>query len=176
MISKICLENFKRFRHLTLEAANLTVLTGANGAGKTSVLHALLLARQIARHPGREHVELNGVDTLELGGPGDVIHRDASDDVARVEVVDPEGKRSPWAFRATRAIETQTLNATVVHRPRDYSGALAGPAPKFCYLCAERLGPRDVLGASAANEAEMDVGSRGEFVAQVSGVIRSHAS
>ena len=35
------------------------------------------------------------------------------------------------------------------------------------YLCAERLGPRDVLSASAADAAELDVGSRGEFVAQV---------
>ena len=51
--------------------------------------------------------------------------------------------------------------------PDEYSGALAGPAPRFCYLCAERLGPRDVLKASAADVAELDVGSRGEFVAQV---------
>lgn len=167
MIAKIRLENFKRFRNLTLRAADLTVLTGANGAGKTSVLHALLLARQIARHPGREHVELNGVDTLELGGPGDVIHREASDDVARVEVFGPEGECSRWAFRAASAIETQALNATVIERPHDYTGALAEPAPRFCYLCAERMGPRDVLSASAANREELDVGSRGEFVAQV---------
>ena len=167
MIAEIRLENFKRFRDLSLKAGNLTVLTGANGAGKTSVLHSLLLARQMTKHPSRRHVELNGVDTLELGGPEDVIHREASDDVAAVEIVDTEGKRGRWSFRATGTIGMQPLNATVVERPQDYSGALAGPAPQFCYLCAERLGPRDVLGASAANELELDVGSRGEFVAQV---------
>lgn len=167
MITEIRLENFKRFRDLSLKAGNLTVLTGANGAGKTSVLHSLLLARQMTRHPSRRHVELNGVDTLELGGPEEVIHREASDDMAAVEIVDTEGKRRRWSFRATGTIGMQPLNATVVDRPQDYSGALAGPAPQFCYLCAERLGPRDVLGASAANEAELDVGSRGEFVAQV---------
>ena len=167
MIAEIRLKDFKRFHSLTLRTANLTVLTGANCAGKTSVLHALLLARQIARNPGKKHVELNGVDTLELGGPGDVIHREASDDVASVEVASAEGNRSRWAFGWTNGMDTQTLNAAVVQRPRDYSGALTGPAPQFCYLCAERLGPRDVLGASAANEAELDVGVRGEFVAQV---------
>ena len=167
MIAQIRLENFKRFHNLTLNTANLTVLTGANGAGKTSVLHSLLLARQIARQPGRSHVELNGVDTLELGEPGDVIHREASDDLAAVEVLDTEGTRRRWSFRATDTIDTRTLNATVVDRPDDYSGALAGPAPQFSYLCAERLGPRDALSASAANVAELDVGSRGEFVAQV---------
>ena len=167
MIAEIRLENFKRFRNLSLQAANLTVLTGANGAGKTSVLHSLLLARQIARQPDKSHVELNGVDTLELGGAEDVIHREASDDLAAIEVLDTQGKRQRWSFRAMDSNDTRTLNAIVVDRPDDYSEVLAGPAPQFCYLCAERLGPRDVLSASAADVAELDVGSRGEFVAQV---------
>ena len=150
MIAEIRLENFKRFRDLTLNAANLTVLTGANGAGKTSVLHSLLLARQMARQPDRSHVELNGADALELGGPEDVIHHEASDDdVAAVEVLDTEGVRRRWSFRAASTTDTRTLNAAVVDRPDDDSGALAGPAPRFSYLCAERLGPRDVLGACA---------------------------
>ena len=134
MIAEIRLENFKRFRDLSLKAANLTVLTGTNGAGKTSVLHSLLLARQMARQPDRSHVELNGVDTLELGGAEDVIHREASVDWAAVEVLDTQGKRGRWSFRATSSNDTRTLNAIVVDRPDDYSGALAGPAPQFCYL------------------------------------------
>ena len=173
MIAEIGLENFKCFRDLTLKTASLTVLTGANGAGKTSVLHSLLLARQMARQPGRNHVEFNGVDTLELGGPDDVIHREAGDDLAAIEVLDSQGNRRRWSFRAAGASDARTLNAIVVDRPGADSGALAGPAPQFCYLCAERLGPRDVLRASAADVAELDVGSRGEFVAQVLSFDRS---
>ena len=167
MIAEIRLENFKRFRDLSLKVANLTVLTGANGAGKTSVFHSLLLARQMARQPERSHVELNGVDALELGSAVDVIHHEASDELAAVELRDTRGTRRRWSFHATGSNDMQTLNAIVVDRPDDYPGALAGPAPRFCYLCAERLGPRDVLSASATNVAELDVGSRGEFVAQV---------
>ena len=168
MITEIRLVNFKRFRALNLNTADLTVLTGANGAGKTSVLHSLLLARQMARQPGRSYVELNGIDTLELGGPEDVIHRDAGDDLAAVEILDTdECTRQRWSFRATSAADMRTLNAIVVERPDGYSGVLAKPAPHFSYLCAERLGPRDVLSASAADVAELDVGPRGEFVAQV---------
>ena len=167
MIAQVRLENFKRFRDLTLKSEALTVLTGANGAGKTSILHSLLLARQMARQPDRSHVELNGVDTLELGGAEDVIHREASEDLAAVQVRDSQGNSGRWSFRATGSDDARTLNAIVVDRPDDYPRALAGPAPQFCYLCAERLGPRDVLGASASDVAELDVGSRGEFVAQV---------
>lgn len=165
MITKIRLKNFKRFRELSLRTTDLTVLTGSNGAGKTSVLHSLLLARQMARQPERNHLELNGVDTLELGGAEDVIYRDASDDLAAIEVLDTSGKCWCWSFRAPE--DKRTLNAAVVDKPVDYAGAIAVPPPGFTYLCAERLGPRDVLSASAADASELGVGSRGEFVAQV---------
>ena len=165
MIVEILLQNFKRFRELRLRAADLTVLTGANGAGKTSVLHALLLARQMTRQPEQDHVELTGVDTLELGGADDVIHREAVDELAAIEVFDTGGQRWRWSFRAP--VNVRTLNAVVVERPVDHAGALGALPPEFTYLCAERLGPRDVLGASAAEIGALGVGSRGEFVAQV---------
>ena len=112
MIAGIRLTNFKRFRELSLDTANLTVLTGANSAGKTSVLHALLLARQMARWPDRSHVELNGVDTLELGGADEVIHREADDDAAAaVEVLDAEGASERWSFCATSNGDKRSLNA-----------------------------------------------------------------
>ena len=173
MIAEIRLENFKRFHDLSLRIADLTVLTGANGAGKTSVLHSLLLARQMTRQSQQSHVELNGVDTLELGGAEDVIHREAGDELAAIEVLDTEGKRWRWSFRAP--LNKRTLNADVVDKPVGYAGALADPPPWFTYLCAERLGPRDVLSASAADVDELGVGSRGEFVAQVLDFLRSVA-
>ena len=165
MIAEIQLENFKRFRDLRLRTADLTVLTGANGTGKTSVLHALLLARQMTRQPQHDHVELTGIDTLELGGADDVIHREASDELVAIEVLATGGKRWRWSFRAP--MNVRTLNAVVVEKTVDYAGALSALPPAFTYLCAERLGPRDVLSASAADVDAMGVGSRGEFVAQV---------
>ena len=164
MIAEIRLENFKRFIDATLRTADLTVLTGANGTGKTSVLHALLLARQITRNPHQKYVQLNGVDTLELGGAEDVIHREAAEELATIEVLDSKD-RWCWSFRPPR--NTRTLNAAVVDKPSDYVGAIAKSPPWFTYLCAERLGPRDVLSASADDAGELGVGPRGEFVAQV---------
>ena len=165
MITKVGLEDFKRFRTLNLRTADLTVLTGANGAGKTSVLQAILLARQMARQPQRRHVELNGVDSLELGAAEDVIHRDSDSEQATIEVTDAEGESWRWSFRSPT--NQQALNATVVDNTPGYDGVIAGAPPRFAYLCAERLGPRDVLGASAVDAADLGVGPRGEFVAQV---------
>lgn len=166
MIAKIRLENFKRFPFLGLKTADLTVLTGANGAGKTSILHSLLLARQMVRQPQQSHVQLNGVDGLELGGAADVIHREAGDDeLATIQLQNSSGEHWRWAFRAPE--NDRTLNAVVIERPADYVGAISKPSPSFAYLCAERLGPRDVLSASSVDISELGVGTRGEFVAQV---------
>ena len=81
MIVEIMLQNFKRFRELRLRAADLTVLTGANGTGKTSVLHALLLARQMTRQPERDHVEL----TAYFGGSGTPISAEVEQRFREVE-------------------------------------------------------------------------------------------
>lgn len=49
MIGRVELRNFKCFEQQTFELAPLTLLTGLNGMGKSSVLQALLLLRQSAR-------------------------------------------------------------------------------------------------------------------------------
>ncbi len=55
MITNITLENFKCFRHVSINPKLLTVLIGPNGTGKSSVLQALLLLR---------HLEV-GIDPFE---------------------------------------------------------------------------------------------------------------
>lgn len=46
MIRNIRLENFKCFEELDLQLAPLTIITGINGMGKSSVIQSLLLLRQ----------------------------------------------------------------------------------------------------------------------------------
>ena len=48
MITNITLENFKCFRHVSINPKLLTVLIGPNGTGKSSILQALLLLKQSA--------------------------------------------------------------------------------------------------------------------------------
>lgn len=163
MITALRLERFKRFDDLLLPIRKLTVLTGANGVGKTSIIHALLLARQAALNPRRETVDLNDVDALQLGEAADIIHRQSAGDSASVAITE-DAVEACWVLRAP---EERSLSAVVSQRPERYSGALRREAPAFTYLCAERFGPRDVLHASSASLDKLGIGVHGEFTAQV---------
>jgi AAA ATPase domain/Protein of unknown function (DUF3696) len=73
-ISKLRIENFKSIESADLDLGPLTVLVGANSAGKSSVLQTLVLLSQIVR--GRSQgsfVNLNGAE-LQLGTFADIKH------------------------------------------------------------------------------------------------------
>ncbi len=74
MIARFEVHGFKRFSDIAFTFAPLTVLTRQmNGAGKTSALQALLLARE-ACLPNARSVSLNGPFGLELGTAQDVLN------------------------------------------------------------------------------------------------------
>src|SRR5260370_13183519 len=50
-IKKIKLQNFKCFENAEIDCGKVTVLTGANSSGKSSILNALLGAFQTTRYP-----------------------------------------------------------------------------------------------------------------------------
>ena len=69
MITNITLENFKCFRHVSINPKLLTVLIGPNGTGKSSVLQALLLLKQSV---GADKIQFQG-QFINFAGPSDLI-------------------------------------------------------------------------------------------------------
>ena len=67
MITQLNLSNFKSHKDTRLELGNLTVLTGVNGCGKTSVIQALLLLRQTSMviWTGRKRTGTRGLICIE---------------------------------------------------------------------------------------------------------------
>lgn len=171
VLTQLSIANFKRFRRLELPLRPLTALTGLNGGGKTTVIQALLLARQASRGASpSEAVRLNGPYGLLLGDTSDVLHDDAEDgEGIRVRVVDADVEYT-WEFAGAG---DRALNLAVRARPEAPPHAFGGPERALLYLCAERWGPRDVQGMSSANLADLHPGHQGEHVAQVLALLDS---
>ena len=79
MLTNIKLENFKCFRELDLKCAPLTLLTGINGTGKSSVFQALVLLRQTVLRRAWEDRRLFSMGPqIDLGPASGFLHDDAS--------------------------------------------------------------------------------------------------
>jgi predicted ATPase len=165
MLTELTIIGFKRFSACTLELAPLTVLTGLNGAGKTTVIQALLLTHEASR-PGVQAVPLNGPFGLELGRVQDVLNLDTAVDASEIQLGARFDDGTSARFVLDASDET-LLNLPIKVRADQVTQVLGGSYRAFTYLCAERLGPRDVLGTSAQPADDLGVGAQGEYCAQV---------
>lgn len=162
MITALGIRNFKRFSSLELPLRRLTVLTGLNGAGKSTVLQGLLLARQAAEKENLRVVQLNGPYGLALGEALDILHPDAGSQEIEISV-DAAGDRYQYVFAVP---DDRALNLPITTRPVTHPEELKRQGTGFTYLTAERLGPRDQLDVTADEPDLIDVGIRGEYTAQ----------
>ena len=167
------IRNFKCFADATLPLGALTLLTGLNGAGKSSVLQALLVLRQSFEQGllsgGR--LALNG-ELVQLGTAQDALYGYAEDEMIVFEIVTTEGVKSSWAFKYDRDVDV--LGTASLPPERDDLGGPAGDplmrermslfGASFQYLCAERIGPRTSFATSDFLVRERrQLGIRGEF-------------
>ena len=175
MLTRLDLQHFKCFERLRLPLGRITLLSGANASGKSSVMHALALLHQTIReHEWSTRLMLNGV-AVRLGIALDVIDQEHGRREFELGLVDGE-TRYLWRFRGERnemSMAVTYVNAggeerqepDALHRlmPEGPGGAaLARRLEGLSYLTAERLGPREVY---ALEDPQMTpvVGPRGEY-------------
>lgn len=85
VIQSVAIANFKGFsEEVRIELRPITLLFGANSAGKSSVLHALQYVREILeRNNANADRTIQGGDAVDLGGFLNVVHgRDPSKQIA----------------------------------------------------------------------------------------------
>lgn len=185
MITELELRNFKCFRRQPIQMAPLTVLTGLNGMGKSSVIQALLLLRQSFMEQLGRRLKLSG-ELVDLGTGADVFF-DLADEDDLGFMVEVEGKyRYEYSFlydRSSNSLATVYGNdrrASVAKRTqRDADGnwvpveGLANMPFRipslhrtsgFQYLSAERLGPRKMLPWQEEHISRRSLGPQGEHV------------
>lgn len=92
MLESIELQNFKSARDLKVKLSPLTVLTGLNGSGKSTVLQAIALLKQSLRAGAVSQELLLQGSLVRLGRSEDVRFENAADDEIGFIVRTPNGE------------------------------------------------------------------------------------
>lgn len=176
MYKRLELKNFKAFRELDLELRPLTLLSGMNGMGKSSVLQSLLLLRQsylqrseVVTKQGQLKLILNG-ELVELGTDSDIFF----DRLQYVPEVSELGfllheeniGKYQWLYEydLSSADVLVTKPSTEKNTTTFYETNLF--QDNFHYLQAERIGPRTAFGMSDyLVRQRRQLGRAGEFTA-----------
>ncbi len=166
MIKNLHIQNFKCFRDIAFTFGKLTILAGRNSVGKSSIIQSFLLSKQAAESG---IAQLNGPFALELGTVNDILARGSTIDRIAFEFSTSEGREFNYRFFSN--VSAQEERCLVL---QGYPFFMAGIDPfggigplAFTYLCADRLGPKDVLTTGSLPRERLRIGPHGEFVAQV---------
>ena len=183
MLQQIDLQFFKCFTLLKLPVGPLTLLSGANASGKSSVMQALVLLHQTIRdHEWSTRLMLNGT-SIRLGTASDMIDDIYGRRTCGIALQDGEATYE-WDFAGDRsemsmAVErVQAKDSSEKHPDAlrdllpvafdDHRGtaSLANRLRRLTYLTAERLGPREHYALEDPQLAPV-VGPTGEYAASV---------
>ncbi len=171
MIHQLHLQNFKRFEDQSFEIGALTLLTGLNGMGKSSVLQSLLLLRQSYQQKLLEStgLALNG-DLINIGTAEDALCEDAQEDKIGFTLSFANNQEANWQFGyPPKAGILEKISPPVANEIYEFS--LFGD--DFQYLQAERFGPRNSWERSDFQVRQhRQLGIRGEYVAHFLSVFR----
>lgn len=167
MIKSLRIRSFKRFSDESFVLRPLTVLTGLNGSGKTSVIHSLLLASEASGVRSDNTIRLNGPFGMELG-EAEQIRNWKSDGLIEFHLSSSLEDLAVWRFGIP---SSNSLYLKIEERPGVTLTAFSNQPRAFSYLSAERLGPRNVSSASPLPSERLEVGVRGEHCAQILGAL-----
>jgi predicted ATPase len=178
MIRNVHLTNFKCFQQEKIPLNQLTMLSGGNGVGKSSVIQSLLLLRQTGdqarllqgvfncadgRGPLR-NIKLNDEYRLGLGNSATLTNADIESDIVVLGVSGVDGEPVLCSFEASTT--TPKTSIACIDTPKDLLSRLDSFSifqPEFHYLVAERVGPRDLQ--PMADLPFISTGFAGEFTA-----------
>lgn len=161
MIRSVRVMNFKCFRNLDLAISNLTLLTGLNGMGKSSLIQSLLVLRQSLGDGmlSEGSLSLNG-ELVKLGTGKDVLNIYDDEEVISIEFSDEE-KDFKWIFQYDSDGDVLVTKQEDSH---NYNSVLFNKG--FQYLNAERVGPRTTFPISKNRVVnDREIGTQGEFTA-----------
>ena len=178
MLTQIDLAHFKCFELLHLPLRPLTLLSGPNASGKSSVLQSLALLHQTMREgEWSTRLMLNG-EAVRLGTVLDIVDKVHGRHRCGIGLIDEETAYR-WTFTGERwemsmAVERVVAGDEALDEPDrlryllppDAILPLAERVRDLTYLTAERIGPREIYGIEDPQIAPV-VGPAGEYAVSV---------
>ncbi|MEZ8349263.1 AAA family ATPase [Vibrio splendidus] len=139
MIKNVHIKGFKSYRDKSIPLANLTLLSGLNNSGKSSVIQSLRMFA--AQHAGKSPL---------LTGHGDL------DDI-RSDFVGPNED-----ITVSLTFNDSKISSMILKSVESLSVTPA-LCPIFSYIGADRLGPQINLPINFSNKSHPTVGEKGEY-------------
>lgn len=141
---KLTIEGYKCFdRKIELCLNNITLLTGANSAGKSSVIQSILLARIISETTVEDAISekvsvslMNKKYAMELGGYNDIINRDTQTGDIEFSLAD-----TGYSVKADDNDDDRMKTVLFSVSAENRAGLKRLFSTGFTYLCAERMAP-----------------------------------
>ncbi len=165
LLNALQIDDFKCFEHLRVPLASLTVLSGYNGAGKSTALQPILLLAQAARlgtwrsKATTGDLPLNGA-IVRLGSAGDVIRTQSLDATSRFNLF---GDGKSLALSATGRTGARSLDLTK-QEGSDHWPELSNCLARLVHLSAVRSGPAEAFPTPDRVAGQVpDVGVDGRF-------------
>lgn len=151
--------SFKCFVDTRFTLGSLTVLAGVNGAGKTSLLHAIgVLNQTLCETDSLNELILNG-SIINMGRALDVLNKFSGKSSISFEI--EHGDKLIPLHYTTENRESFTIlrsNLAECEAPQEHLSSLRNIA----YISADRQGPRDMHSLEGSFAYEHSVGVRGE--------------
>lgn len=173
MITRLGIKNFKSHKNTEIGLNKLTVLTGVNGCGKTSVIQAFLLLRQTYQK-GRlmDGLDLNK-PLCNIGIGNDALYRLATEGELAFDISDDTGENFSFVFDA----DINSLTDSFLKK-KSYSNNISNDRldkislfnNEFQYISASRWGgrsifPKETYAAETQKQISLECG-QGELIAQ----------
>jgi len=167
MIEYIRIQRFKCFSDITVQFKRLTLFTGENSTGKSTIIQSLLLLRQAhqMRAWRQKRFPLNG-PWVKLGTEKDALCHWAEDDSIEFTIgfTENENKYFHWKIstidKKLESFFMKTLEIPQFEKP--LPNILAN---RFFFISADRLGPQLTYPPSEEGEDYLHVGIHGEYTA-----------
>lgn len=144
MIKRYYLHNFKNHSDTTLDFANLTLLTGMNSSGKSSVIQSLLLLRDSYNRNNQLTTLFLKGDSFSVGQTGDAVNFNCLEDKKLLKFIFDmiDGKKYVFVYKYSSDPESAKLDLVEKNCEADEASNISLFSNNFQYLSAFRYGPQ----------------------------------